>query len=244
MRKDLLPREWQEKWGIRPMTQKEQSLLAIQDNDEFDYYVCDNWVKFILNYTTRETLEIELSNAINVDFEIKIAKKQKQSIKKFKTPKVENNLEKGQRPDIRSTIRSGSARYSSVSFEKKIKKISSRKINPFCGWVDREKAKEKVYALLSTQDDTERVFITFVACGQRASITDRNAVIWFNDLDFDMFKAQRKNFYPIVSHNLALAYCYFINEVDKNDKEKPRYVNAWVCSQIDGIEHLSRIIRN
>jgi len=157
---------------------------------------------------------------------------------------VENNLEKGQRPDIRSTIRSGAARYSSVSFEKKIKKISSRKINPFCGWVDREKAKEKVYALLSTQDDTERVFITFVACGQRASITDRNAVIWFNDLDFDMFKAQRKNFYPIVSHNLALAYCYFINGVDKNDKEKPRYVNAWVCSQINGIEHLSRIIRN
>ncbi len=241
MRKDLLPREWQEKWGIRPMTYKEQKLLAIQDRDEFDYYVCENWVKFILNFITRETLERELANAINVDFEVKIAEKQRQSIKNFKTPKVEYNLEKGQRPDVRSTIRSGAARYSSVAFEKKIKKISSRKINPFCGWVDRNKAKEKVYALLSTQDDAERVFITFVACGQKASITKRNAVIWFSDLDFDMFKAQRKNFYPIVSHNLALAYCYFINGVDRNNKER-RYVNAKVCSWINGIENLSRLI--
>lgn len=242
MRKDLLPREWQEQWGIRPMTPKEQNLLDIEDLDDFDYYVCDNWLKFLLNYTTRETLEKELSNAITVDFEIEIAKKQKQSIKKFKTPKVNNNLEKGQRPDIRSTIRSGAARYSSVAFEKSIKKISSRKINPICGWFDRDKAKEKVYALLSTQDDTERVFITFVACGKNATITGRHAVIWFSDLDFDMFKAQRKNFYPIVSHNLALAYTYFINGVDKNTKEKTRSVNAHICSQVGGIEHLSRLI--
>jgi hypothetical protein len=129
------------------------------------------------------------------------------------------------------------ARYKSVSFEKTIKHISSRKINPFCSWAYRDSAKEKIYSLLSTQNDSERVFINFVSCARNSSITKKNAVVWFIDLDFDMFKARRKNFYPIISHNLALAYCLFINQ--KNERGG---ANALISNEVDGIEHLSDLM--
>ena len=90
---------------------------------------------------------------------------------------------------------------------------------------------------MSTQNDSERVFINFVACARNSSITRKNAVVWFIDLDFDMFKAKRKNFYPIISHNLALAYCLFINQ-----KAERGGVNAQTSNEIGGIEHLSDLI--
>ena len=36
---NLLPKEWLEKWGCRPMTLYELKLLQISDNDAFEYYV-------------------------------------------------------------------------------------------------------------------------------------------------------------------------------------------------------------
>ena len=145
-RNNLLPTEWLQKWACREMTQREIELLRIQDRDDYEYYVCENWLKYLTNYISYDQIERELQNAINVEFEIKIATKQNQSIKKYKRPIVNYNLEKGQRADIRSTLRSGMARYKAVSFEKTIKRISSRKINPFCSWKYRDSAKEKIYA--------------------------------------------------------------------------------------------------
>lgn len=244
---NLLPKEWLEKWGCRPMTLYELKLLQISDNDAFEYYVCEDWLKYLLNFVSFETLTSELNSAISVDFEVKVATKQRQSIKTFKKPKVLQNLERGRQPDIRNTLRSGMARYRNVVFEKSVKKISSRKINPFCSFANRFKAKEKIYSLLTTQDDTERVFINFVACATNAVSKESkrngtNGVIWFKDLDFDMFKAQRKNFYPIISHNLAMAYCLFINKVaqEERDYQKP---NASVCFAIKGVENLQDLIR-
>ena len=238
-RNNLLPKDWLDKWGCREMSKREIDLLRIQDRDDYEYYVCENWLKYLTNYISYDKIERELQNSINIEFEIKIATKQNQSIKKYKSPIVKYNLEKGQRVDVRSTLRSGMARYKAVSFEKTIKHISSRKINPFCSWRDRENAKEKIYGLLSTQNDSERVFINFVACARNSTITRKNAVVWFIDLDFDMFKARRKNFYPIISHNLALAYCSFINQ--KNAQDKAR-VDAQISDEISGIEHLFNLI--
>ena len=62
--------------------------MKIQDRDEFDYYVCESWVKVFIKLQQEKRLSKNYQPPINVDFEIKIAEKQKQSIKKFKTPKV------------------------------------------------------------------------------------------------------------------------------------------------------------
>lgn len=233
--KNLLPNSWLQKWGCRPMTIQEIKLLKIQDRNDYEYYVCEDWLKFILNFSSPQDLEKDLKDKISVNFEIEVAKKQQASVKKYKKPTIVSNLEKGQRVDTRSTIRSGMARYQSITFEKTIKKITSRKINPFCSYHRRDSANEKMYALLSTQNDAERVFINYVAVGRNSSITKKNAVIWFSDLDFDMFKAKRQNFYPVISHNLAMAYCQFINKTE-------RFCNAYVSFDIDGVENLQSLL--
>ena len=89
--------------------------------------MCEDWLKYLLNFVSFETLTSELNSSISVDFEVKVATKQRQSIKTFKKPKVLQNLERGRQPDIRNTLRSGMARYKNVVFEKSVKKISSRK---------------------------------------------------------------------------------------------------------------------
>ena len=239
--KNLISKNWLEKWSVRHMTMSELKMLDISDNNDYEYFVCENWLAFLTNYISYEQINHELSRSINIDFEVEIATKQKASIKKFKKPVVIQNNERGQRPDIRSSLRSGMARYQTISFQKTIKKISSRKINFVCSWSNRDRAKEKIYSLLATQNDTERVFINFVGALCNSAIKKRNAVIWFNDLDFDMFKAQRKNFYPIISHNLALAFCSFVEEVEFGDtKKRP---NASITTSIYGLENLEILLR-
>lgn len=238
--KNLISKDWSQKWSVRHMTMSELKMLDIDDDDDYEYFVCENWLAFLTNYISYEQINRELSRSINIDFEVEIATKQKASIKKFKKPVVTQNNERGRRPDIRSSLRSGMARYQTISFQKTIKKISSRKINFACSWDTRDKAKEKIYSLLSTQNDTERVFINFVGALRNSAIKNRNAVIWFNDLDFDMFKAQRKNFYPIISHNLSLAFCNFVEEVEFGDTEK--HPNAKTTISISGLENLQTLL--
>ena len=58
----------------------------------------------------------------------------------------------------------------------------------------------------------KKIYINFVAITRNYTISKKNVVIWFSDLSFDMFKAKRHNFYPIVSHNLTLSALMFGNE--------------------------------
>lgn len=226
----------QEQYACRPMTLNELVRLGIENCKDFEYYVCDNWVKFILNYISLAELESELKFKIDINFETEIAKKQQQSVQKhLKTKRIENQ-DYGQRPDIRATLGTGmqQARYIRFQRQEVLKKVIARNINPFCAWHYRDKAKEKVYALLSTQEPNTKVYINFIALSARSTITKRNIAVWFSNLSFDMFKIKKENFYPVVSHNLALASIGFSNEKLAG--------NAYIVFNFKGVESLHQIV--
>jgi len=234
---NLISKNIQEKFACREMTLQELKLLNIENNDTFEYYVCENWLKFILNFLSDKDLDRELQNSINVEFETEIATKQRQSIKEYKKPTLERNKDYGQIPDLYATLSSGLAKYQLITKKKSFKRVRARNINPFCSWTNRDRAREKIYALLTTQDPNEKIYINFVAITRNYTISKKNVVIWFSDLSFDMFKAKRHNFYPIVSHNLTLSALMFGNET----LNKANGGNGYV-SYLSGIETLNNLI--